>query len=211
MKRLNFKRSIIVFALLSFMSVGLMANPIHSNTTRNPVLEFCTGTWCPWCPCGHRVIHEDLQPFFPNAIFLAYHGGDLFDGYPGSDILSRLGFSAYPTGVVGRSSGIVSYYEDGWYNAMVDQLTIPATVAIDLVQRSYNPVTREFYAVIDFTALETLSGDFNYSVILVEDSLIASQNSNNTCTPVPGVTFFPEYVHDHVVRKMINGSLGEQL
>ena len=36
--------------------------------TRNPVLEYCTGTWCQWCPCGEDVIKDDILPAIPNAI-----------------------------------------------------------------------------------------------------------------------------------------------
>lgn len=79
--------------------------------------------------------------------------------------------------------------------------SVPATVAID-ISRNYNRMTREFSASIDFTALQTLTGEYKFNVILVEDGIVWSQN---------GSLGGPNYVHDWTVRAMMNGALGEQI
>ena len=45
-----------------------------AQTQRNPVLEYCTGTWCVFCPQGHAIIENDILPNIPNAIIIGYHG-----------------------------------------------------------------------------------------------------------------------------------------
>jgi len=87
---------------------------------------------------------------------------------------------------------------------MTARNSVPATVAID-VERSFNTVTREFNATIDFTALTNLSGQYNFTVILLESGMVWNQAGNGTCTG--GVN----YVHKHVVRDMMNGPTGQEI
>ena len=86
------------FIRLAFLLVTFfyLSSSQFAQTQRNPVLEFCTGTWCQWCPCGDDMVLENILPNIPNAIILAYHGAgsDPFRIFPGSgirDIYSVLG------------------------------------------------------------------------------------------------------------------------
>ena len=127
----------VLLSFSSFVMVLLFLGSVNSpaQTQRNPVLEFCTGTWCQWCPCGDQVIEENILPNLSNAIILAYHGAgsDPFRIFPGSSIISSLGLSAYPTGVIDRTSGVQS--RGSWFTLMNSRNSIPATVSID-IQRS---------------------------------------------------------------------------
>ncbi len=80
---------------------------------------------------------------------------DPFSFFPGNTILSSFGFSAYPTGITDRVSGIQS--RSAWSGLMNTRNSVPATVSIN-IERSFNQNTREFNATIDFTALTNLSG-----------------------------------------------------
>ena len=173
-----------------------------AQTQRNPVLEYCTGTWCVYCPQGHTIINNDILPNIPNAIILGYHGPandsrDPFSFFPGNSIISALGFSAYPTGIIDRTTGIQS--RGAWYGYMNSRNSVPATVAID-IDRSLNQVTREFNASIDFTALVNLNGQYKFNLILLEDGMVWNQTGGSS-----------NYVHKHVVRAMMNGHLGEEI
>lgn len=77
---------------------------------------------------------------------------------------------------------------------------VPATVEIECTSRSYDPATRTFNATFDLTALQTLSGEYKYNVIITEDGIVWSQN---------GSLGGPNYIHDWTVRSMVNGALGE--
>ncbi|GAB4289029.1 MAG: hypothetical protein Kow0098_06750 [Ignavibacteriaceae bacterium] len=171
--------------------------------TRNQVIEFCTGTWCQWCPCGDITI-ENLLDDHPNLIPLAYHGpvgSDPYANFPGNEIISLLGFTGYPTGTVDRVSSPGDYTT--WTGKFNSRANIPPTVSIEL-QRSYNQATGHLDATIDMTALVNLSGTFKYNIILTEDSLIYDQVNNGVC--VGGGN---DWIHNWVVRAMINGSSGE--
>jgi hypothetical protein len=190
------------------ISVFAFSQNTFAQTQRNPVLEFCTGTWCQWCPCGDQVIEDQILPNLPNAIILAYHGAgsDPFITFPGQGIIPALGLNAYPTGVIDRVSGVQS--RGVWYNLMNTRNSIPATVSIS-IERSYNVNTREFTATIDLTALQNLNAQYSYSILLVEDGQVWGQTSNTTCTP--GITYIPDYVHYWLVRAMMNGTTGEEI
>jgi hypothetical protein len=193
------------FIVILFLFTSLQ----YSQTQRNPLLEFCTGTWCQWCPCGDDYILENVLPNIPNAIVLAYHGAgsDPYRIFPGSNIISLLGLTGYPTGVIDRMSGI-HVWGGAWGTYMNSRVGVPATVDIDIT-RSYNTTTRQFTAEVSFSALQNLNGQFSYNIILVEDGQVYGQTSNNTCTP--GITFIPDYVHYWLVRDMINGATGEEI
>jgi hypothetical protein len=114
-------------------------------------------------------------------------------------VRSTLGLSSYPTGVVDRTTGILS--RSTWYSQVNSRNSVPATVAISMT-RSFNRTTRDFSANIDFTALQALNGQYNFNVILVEDGIVWTQ---------AGALGGPNYVHDWTVRAMMNGALGEEV
>ncbi|MBE0570675.1 MAG: Omp28-related outer membrane protein, partial [Ignavibacteriaceae bacterium] len=185
---------IIIFVSIAIAAIAF-SQEILAQTQRNPVLEYCTGTWCVYCPQGHAVIANSILPNIPNAIIIGYHGpangSDPFSFFPGNSILSLFGFNSYPTGVVDRVSGIIS--RSAWYSQMNARNSVPATVAIE-VERSFNKTTREFSSTVDFTALTNLSGQYNYKVILLESGMVWAQTGGTA-----------DYVHHHVVRAMMNG------
>jgi hypothetical protein len=193
---------ILLIASLFFLSIP---KDSFAQQQRNPVLEYCTGTWCQWCPCGHTIV-EQIESSLPNAIFLGYHGpagsSDPFDDFPGNSIISLLTFSAYPTGIIDRTSAPVG--RDSWFNSVNNRNGVPANVSIN-TNGIFDPVNRLLNLNINSTALQNLSGTFKMNLIILEDSLIYSQSGNTSC---PGGS---QYVHDNVVRAMINGAEGEML
>jgi hypothetical protein len=191
---------LLVFILISF------GNQAVAQTQRNPVLEECTGTWCQWCPCGHEIMAQILAGM-PNAILIGYHGppgsSDPWDEFPGNQIISLMGFSGYPTAVIDRTGPPIS--RSSWPGVMNQRYNVPATVSITM-DKSFNRVTGELDATVHVTALENLTGEYNMTMILLEDGLLHSQTGNSSCTGGG-----PEYVHNHVVRAILNGASGEAL
>lgn len=194
-----------IFTLVLLLLI-LLPVSLESQTLRNPVLEYCTGTWCQWCPCGATVISQNILPAIPNAIILGYHGpangSDPFSFFPGNTILSSLGLSSYPTGIIDRTSAPVS--RSLWFSNMNSRLSIPATVDIS-IYKTYEPSTRLLYTIISVTPLVNLSGQYKLNLVLTEDGLKYPQTGNSSCTGGA------DYVHSHVVRAMINGALGENI
>lgn len=196
------KKFLTIFSLLTLLTL-FNVNKTYSDTY-NAVLEYCTGAWCQWCPCGHDNIEAILMNY-PNTVVLAYHGYNAGNDpwYLYSEgIRNAFGFNAYPTGVVGRKSGIIS--RDGWNNEVVLQtLLITPGVRIEVTNKSYDASSRTFSATVKITALTDLTGDYYINYVLTEDNLIYPQTGNGSC---PGSS---TYEHDHVVKSMLNGDMGE--
>lgn len=188
---------IIIFVAISTN----FANPLYPQTN-NVVLEYCTGTWCQWCPCAHDIIDQIIADY-PNTVVLGYHGAgsDPWQNYS-LGIRGLFGFSAYPTGVVGRRTGIIS--RSAWNNEVVNQsTTVQPTISLEVTNKNYNPGTRMFSATVRATALTNLSGQFNINYVLTESNLIYSQTGNSSCTGSSS------YNHKYVVKSMINGDAGD--
>lgn len=191
---------VMVFVLiLSFSST-------YSQTQRNPVLEYCTGTWCQWCPCGHAIIRDQILVSYPNAIILGYHGptnyGDPYAGFPGYTIMSSLGLSSYPTGIVDRVSGVIS--RSSWYPNIATRNNVPAKVDINII-KTFDSTNNQLQGTVYFNALENLTGSYKYYLTILEDNLMYAQTGNSSCT---GGT---EYRHNHVVRNILNGATGDTI
>lgn len=181
----------------------IYSSVIVTPAPRNVVLEYCTGTWCQWCPCGKEQALL-LQQNYPNSIVLAYHGSgsDPWIGFNGNGILGSLGLSSYPSGIMDRHGIIAwgSFFSDGESRYM----TSPAApVNIVITNQSYNSGTRLLSVNLSATALETLTGNYFVNYVITEDNMVYTQTGNGTC--VGG----SNYVHYWVVRNMVNSATGE--
>jgi hypothetical protein len=134
-------------------------------------------------------------------IVLAYHGGgsDPMQYFSGNSIMGLLGLNAYPTGIVDRKTGIIS--RGSWLINVNNRQPVSAPVEITM-DRSYNFSNRELTVNLNFTADESISGDFRFNVILVEDGIVWTQN---------GTLGGANYVHDWTVQAMLNGATGESI
>jgi len=180
---------------------------VVTNNLRNSVLEFCTGTWCQWCPCGDNEAHN-LKEAFPNTVMLAYHGAstDPWKTFNGNGIISTLGFSGYPSGLVDRKRGV----NNGWGSFFTDgeqrYSQNPASdVAIAVSNSSYNPTTRQLTVNLNATALASLTGQYKVNYIITEDNMVYPQTGNSYCTGSS------TWVHNWTVRNIVNAVAGDNV
>jgi hypothetical protein len=171
---------------------------------RRVILEFCTGTWCQWCPCGDDEAHNLATAYPDNSVIFAYHGGsDPWQGFNGSAIISLLGFSGYPSGLIDRRLGANNGWGSFFFDAEYRMENAPSgTVNISTTSVNYNQSTRELSVNLNATALQTLSGQYKVNYVITEDNLIYAQTGNSYC---PGNS---NAIHNWVVRNMVNGANG---
>jgi len=192
------KKLLIISIILFFAEFGYTQD-------NNVLLEFCTGTWCQWCPCGDAQA-DSILVYRPNTLILAYHGGsssEPFQNFNGNNIISLIGFTAYPTGVIGRRTGIVSW--TGWYGQTLIQSNNYTPAVSYTFNRHYNPTTRMIDLTAHVTALRDIDTNCNINFVIYENNIIYSQTGFSTC---PGSS---TWVHKWVVRNMVNGATGEAL
>lgn len=180
---------------------------VVTTAPRNVVLEFCTGTWCQWCPCGDDEAHH-LSVTYPNSVILAYHGSgsDPWKNFNGNGIIGLLGFAGYPSGLVDRRLGA----NNGWGSMFTDSenrlaQNPGATVNITVTSSNYNIGTRQLTVNATATALTTLSGQYKVNYVIKENNMVWPQTGNSYC---PGNS---TAVHYDVVRNMINNANGENV
>src|SRR5512147_1029927 len=141
------RKSLFIFSLMFIVTLFVMTSDSYPQQ-KNPLIEFCTGTWCQWCPCGDITI-EELMVTYPNLIPLAYHGPagqDPYSIFPGNEIINLMGYSGYPTATVNRSSALGDYTT--WTGKVSTQASAIATVSID-ISRSFDQSTGQLDATID--------------------------------------------------------------
>ncbi len=172
---------------------------------RRVILEFCTGTWCQWCPCGDDEAHNLATAYPDNSVIFAYHGSgsDPYINFNGNNIIGLLGFSGYPSGLIDRRLGANNGWGSFFFDAEYRMENAPSgTVSISTTSVNYNQGTRELSVNLNATALQTLSGQYKVNYVITEDNLIYAQTGNSYC---PGN---PYAVHNWVVRNMVNGANG---
>ncbi|MEO8664676.1 MAG: Omp28-related outer membrane protein [Ignavibacteria bacterium] len=204
------------YTLTAYSSLGSDQNVSNDTTSnilavttspRNIVLEYCTGTWCQWCPCGDDEVHN-LKTAYPNSVILAYHGAgsDPWRVFNGSNIISSLGFAGYPSGLVdrrlGNNNGWGSFYTDGETRYAQSPA---ATVSITPTSVNYDAGTRQLSVNLNATALSTLDGQYKVFYIITEDNLVYPQTGNSYCTGSS------TWVHNWIVRNIVNTVTGDNV
>lgn len=190
---------------------------------KHSLVEEVTGAWCGYCPRAPIIFESVVKPAHPNAIMVAIHSGD---GMYTSD--SRAVMDTYVTGVpcgfVNRSKPSpysVSMSPEQWKGAL-DKMDPEYTPADLNVYNYYNPETREWKIDVVADFVLDIAGDLRLNCYIVEDSLTGEgrswdqRNFFNNSASDPYMELMgagdpiPNYVHNHVVRKMLGGSWGEE-
>ena len=186
--------------------VFLLFAGISYSQTNNVLLEFCTGTWCQYCPCGDQIA-DLVQTNHPDALILAYHGptgyGDPFATFNGNNIISLFGMSSYPTGIVGRRTGIIDRGSwSGQCNAQTVNFPSPISITIN---KTVDSVARTVNLTFSALALRDIDTNVYVTFVITEDNVVYTQTGNSGC---PGSSTF---VHKWIVRNIVNGATGESL
>ncbi len=179
---------------------------IVSDVNRTVLLEFATGTWCQWCPCADSTVQALLRSH-SDLVVLAYHGyvgsSDPYTNFNGNDIVNRLSFTAYPTALFDRQNAPADYTT--WSTLYQNRSTnfAPTPIAVSVQSKSYNDTTRLLNVSVNLTSNCNLPFQYKLNYVITEDNLFYAQVGNAEC---PGS---PTWVHNRVVRNMVNGAIGE--
>ena len=182
---------------------------VVSDISRSVLLEFCTGAWCQWCPCGDSTAVQ-LQRVHPGLVVLAYHGpagttSDPYSNYNGNNILSLMGLTGYPTAIFDRqnSPGDYTTWTGFCNNRYTNNGYTPVSITIQ--SKTYNAGTRQLDVSLDITTNITLTSQYKVNYVITEGNLFYAQTGNGTC---PGSS---SWIHEWVVRNMVNTATGENV
>lgn len=159
------------------------------------VMEF-TGQWCSWCPEGAQLLEFLVTEIYPGQVCaLAFHNEDDFAIQAEADLRARFTWDSYPAFVTDmRESG----------NLSGDRCRLSIEKSL------YETLTHTSVAVSSEVVGETCqisarlfpekSMNYRMAAYAVEDRIVAWQTSSSN-------TISENYVHRHVVRKMLSSSI----
>ncbi|MGA2667734.1 MAG: Omp28-related outer membrane protein [Ignavibacteria bacterium] len=208
------KTKILQSLMILILLMGILS--ISSNSEpRRVLMEFCTGTWCGYCPCGDSIISNFILTQHPQTVVLAYHGppntsSDPMSYFHGNDIITITGYTGYPLAIFDRQSGTPMDYDYSWPDTChVRYVRTPNTlINLAFTSKDYNPLTGIFSATINATALQNLYGTYSINFVITEDNIVYPQTYYAYCG-IAGL--HQNFIHNWVVRNMVNGARGDTL
>jgi hypothetical protein len=188
-------------------------------TNRVAVLEEYTGNFCTYCPDGHLIATDDVEP--TGAITLKIQTGGFSGTDPvfggtlqtntGNTIAGPYDSQGYPNGSVSRSAGNTGIGRGDWL-AAVNGIQSQVSPVNLYVEADVDVTTRQLDVSVEYYYTGTPSSGSNYLHIgYYQDNIPAYQfdpgfNPNQFYIISEGV-----YDFDHCFRDMINGTWGEEL
>ncbi|MFT5249800.1 MAG: hypothetical protein ACI93P_001532, partial [bacterium] len=183
--------------------------------TKRVVFEEATGTWCGWCPRGAVGLETLAQTYPGSAIGIAVHNGDnmTVSAYDGG-----MNVGGYPSGHVDRAildvdpGQFTSYYSDRIN--VISPVDISATAIFD-------PATRNIDINLSAEFVATLSGDYRFNAVILEDEVGPFSQANYysgggagpLVSPISGFDWAAatdpvNVIFDHVARAILGGFEG---
>lgn len=191
----------------------------NKDTVRNVILEEYTGHLCVNCPSAAAQIHDLKQIYGENMIVISVHAGFFaqtqsapfdydFTTTTGDAWNNQFDIQSNPMGIISRVNSGGKYKRNvSEWSFYVDSVINETPKLLMDLSTSYNTSNSEVQIDIEGTALKNLSGDYNLSVVITEDSIIKPQKNNDTLLgPTPEIL---DYTHMHVLRGSVNGPWGE--
>lgn len=200
---------------------SVIVNPAVPAAGKMVIGEEGTGTWCGWCPRG-TVSMEHMAEAYPSLFQgIAVHNGDpmtdvTYDGWMGTKI------SGYPGGFVDRGAVI----DPGAFEAaFITNITTAPVALVNVISAEYNPTTQRVETEVEFTFESAVTGNWKYSIALVEDGVSGTSSAysqsnyysgggngvmggfENMPNPVPA----SQMVYDDVARGIAPSAAGTTL
>lgn len=190
--------------------------PIQSG--RVVLVEELTGVRCPNCPAGSERLASISTLYPDNIVIVGVHGTDLtkpldeskYD-FRNDDAIELENFLKPYLGKPAAYFNRRFYDELGgdwgnsfngqWQGYFEDELEKPQTLEVSIT-KTYNPETRKLDITVGALPLVDLDGEFKVTIMLTESEIEDAQDDQNT--------IIEEYVHNHVLRKIITNFDGDQ-
>ncbi len=181
-----------------------------SEIYRKVLLEEYTGHRCTNCPAAHQRLEELHDLFGDTLVIVGIHATALaattnrfpydfrIDG--GTQLANDFGINSVPAGIINRQSHTGGWGKDEWQTQIqaVDRSKVYA--AIQIVNQYDYPTEGNLKVNVQVTMLESYDESLNFSLFLVEDSIVKPQ--------LNGDEIVDDYTHNHVLRACINGTYG---
>ena len=198
----------------------------YCSGNKKVLLEDYTGHGCVNCPGAAVLAHELKEQFCDRVVIIGVHAGYFAQPDFGGDPLFSADFTTEagntwdsffgnsslgnPNGLIDRVEGSNGYvlYPAVWGETIDPLLSKPA-LALITINNDFDVESKTLSTNIKTDFQIDLTGNYKLIVCITQDNIIAPQKNNDEEigeTPVD-----ENYVHNHVLRKSINGAWGENL
>jgi hypothetical protein len=192
-----------------------MTTNIPSAQSKVVVFEEYTGASCVNCPDGHRIVQDILTQYgnrviavglhpAGNVLAAPVHSGEDFRTEEARLIANNFKVSSLPSGTIDRKEfdGSIVQGRFVWKQKLESVINNP--VKVNVKSRVYfDDLSGKTLLELEYTILEDIDNDLNFSIMLIENKLDAPQKE--------GSDVREEYEHEHVMRKMYTNALGNAL
>ncbi len=214
------------FKLASFICLLFLYHNSTAQINRKIILEDITAAWCGLCPEGLATSNQ-ITNNFANVIPIAIHIADPMEIPETATI-----------GDIYTGSGVNAFLLDRYlfpdlqfvpftfeYEPLAlkiaERLAMPASVAIDIQNVSYDTLSRTLQATVKAQFINSVENynDLRFNFFLVEDSVISTASGYaqvNFFHAVPGYFYsgagnpMYNFPHRHVLRAALGGTWGTE-
>lgn len=182
--------------------------PFEKQEAKRVVLiEEFTGMSCTNCPTGHEIVHNLLEIYNESVIPVSIHSGPQdytldpthrlkLDIPAGQEYYKSVGSPALPAAVINKQTPVLQ--PTNWAAEVARLITVPTPLTLTAnADLSSDGKTIEIN--VDMSSVENLSG--NLQVWVLENDIVGYQLDHGT--------HILDYVHNHVLRAVVNGLWGE--
>ncbi len=198
----------------------------YCSGNKKVLLEDYTGHGCVNCPEAAVLAHELKEKFCDRVVIIGVHAGYFAQPNFGGNPLFSANFTTEagntwdsffgnsnmgnPNGLIDRVQGANGYvlFPASWGETIDPLLSQPASALIT-ISNDFDTDNKTLSTTVQTNFQSELTGVYKLIVCITQDNIIAPQKNNNEeigPTPIDST-----YVHNHVLRKVINGSWGEDL
>lgn len=197
----------------------------QGTSTRKVLIEEFTGHTCGNCPEGSLVLKELTDALGEQIIAVSVHAGSFavsavsgdkykteFRTQAGEAVANEFQISSYPIATVNRTlfNGLRTLPSGAWGTKATELLATDADITMDITA-TLDTTSRNLAVTVNSTLVNALTGDYNISIGLVEDSIVDWQKFYAGVLGYEEETDVPDYMHRHVFRGNINGNWGESI
>ncbi|MCF6319486.1 MAG: Omp28 family outer membrane lipoprotein [Proteobacteria bacterium] len=198
----------------------------YCSGNKKVLLEDYTGHGCVNCPGAAVLARELKEKFCDRVVIIGVHAGYFaqpnFENNPifATDLTTEAGniwdlffgnsVQGNPNGLVDRVEGSSGYVHfPATWGAIIDPLLEQPALALITMSNDFDTENKVLSTTIKTDFQVDLVGNYKVIVCITQDNIISPQKNNDEeIGPTP---IDMNYVHNHVLRKVINGSWGEDL
>ena len=213
------KKNNLFFLGVLILSLSFSCDTIEKDNFTDPnasfpwlgkkvLVEDFTGYKCTNCPAASTELHN-IEELYPDKVigialhagFFAIPGGVFetdFRTEEGEELAEFFSTESYPIGMVNRQGypdNVLLNYTD-WASNVTEHLLQMPSVELSITE-SNNQI------VIEGRSLSEVNNDLKIVVCITEDNIIDKQIDDGT--------LIENYEHNHVLRKIVNGTWGSDI